>query len=62
MHGSAIKEMTGEMERGNVARVEREEKEKKNEARMMDCDKKGWKNIVRPRLRSRINVRFLISR
>lgn len=28
---------------------------------MMDCDKKGWKNIVRPRLRSRINVRFLIS-
>lgn len=61
MHGSAIKEMTGEMERGNVARVERVEK-KKNEARMMDCDKKGWKNIVRPRLRSRINVRFLISR
>lgn len=28
---------------------------------MMDCDKKGWKNIVRPRLRSRINARFLIS-
>lgn len=35
MHGSAIKEMTGEMERGNVARVEREEKRerKKNERR-----------------------------
>ena len=35
MHGSAIKEMTGEMERGNVARVEREEREreKKNERR-----------------------------
>lgn len=28
MHGSAIKEMTGEMERGNVARVERVEKKK----------------------------------
>lgn len=28
MHGSAIKEMTGEMERGNVARVEREERER----------------------------------
>lgn len=28
MHGSAIKEMTGEMGRGNVARVERAEKKK----------------------------------
>ena len=31
MHGSAIKEMTGEMERGNVARVEREERERERE-------------------------------
>lgn len=28
MHGSAIKEMTGEMGRGNVARVERAGKKK----------------------------------
>lgn len=28
MHGSAIKEMIGEMERGNVARMERVEKKR----------------------------------